>query len=516
MEQKIVETNNGKIRGYVRGNAVCYRGIPFAQPPVGELRFKRAVPAKPWDGVLDAKEWGAPSVQLDDGKLLGSEDCLTLNVETPLAGEGLPIFVWIHGGGYNTGRASDPLFDSTAFTEAGIVFASLQYRLNVLGFYDFTTYPGCEDFDSNCGVSDQILGLRWIHENIEAFGGDPKRVTICGESAGGATMVNMLAIPSVKGYFQQVIAESALPNCVMTHEMARHNIDLFLEGMGWTEEDLPKLRTIDPYELQKGNLYVAERHQYANPGMFLPGPIQDDLMPVRPIDAIRQGSAAGVRLIIGTNRHEGTMFVHPEKTGFPNSWAMVAEMFEKNDHAAMLPEILAYYHPGTRDKFIEFQAQPEFTQNSLPNVKSTYRTKGGDPFIEFATDYAFFMPSIKVADAQRQYGDTWMYRFEFVSKSGEKTGWKASHAFELPAVFGVRNHPFSDFVFDGETQETFDRLVADIQTPWIQFIKTGNPGWPNYRGPLSPVMVFDRESRVETMDQGILLKVWGDARFYEK
>lgn len=117
---------------------------------------------------------------------------------------------WIHGGGYNGGAASVPLYNGASFARDGIVFVSFQYRLNVFGFYDFTTYPGCEDFDSNCGVSDQILALQWMHDNIKAFGGDPERVTIAGESAGGASVINMLAAPSVRGCFQQAIHDVAV------------------------------------------------------------------------------------------------------------------------------------------------------------------------------------------------------------------------------------------------------------------------------------------------------------------
>jgi para-nitrobenzyl esterase len=467
---------------------VEYLGIPFAEPPVGELRFKRARAIKPWEGIFDADSYGAVSVQLDDGQLKGAEDCLTLNIQRPLEGEKLPVFLWIHGGGYNTGSASDPLYNGASFAREGIVFVSIQYRLNVLGFYDFTTYPGCEDFESNCGVSDQILAIQWVHENIAAFGGDANRVTIAGESAGGASVINMLAAPDVAGMFQQAIAESGLPNCIATHQTARENIDLFIEGMGWTEADLPKLRSMDPYEFQKGNTYMAEKHQYKNPGIFLPGPVIDDLLPERPIDAIRKGSAKGVKLIIGTNMHEGTMFVHPEKTGFPNSWAMVAEMFEKNGNAGALPAVISYYLPS-------------------------------DPFINFATDYAFQVGALKVAEGQREYGDVWMYRYEFVSKSGVETGWKASHAFELPCVFANKDFHFSRFVFDGEPEETVDQLIADIHTPWVSFTKTGQPdaeNWPRYSGYNSKVRIFDRNTRTEQLDRTELMNVWSDMRFYEK
>lgn len=519
MLNAVTKTSTGLVRGYERDGILEYLGIPYAVPPVGELRLKRAVPISPWEDILDAAEYGPMAIQCDGGQNLGSEDCLTVNVQRPLQGDRLPVFIYIHGGGYNTGSARDPFYNGRAFAEDGLVFFSFQYRMNVWGFYDFTTYPGCEDFESNCGLSDQIAAMTWIHENIEAFGGDPERVTICGESAGGASVVNMLAIPAVKGFFQQAIVESGLPNCVCSHKMARENVDLFLEGMGWTEEDLPKLMTIDPFEPLKGNMHVAKMHQYKNPGIFLPSPVIDDLLPERPIDAIRKGSAEGVRLIIGTNHDEGTMFVHPEDTGFPNSWSMVAEMFEKNGHAAALPEIINYYHPSARDKFRTFMAQEEFTLNAIPDVKSSYRTEGGDPFINFATDYAFRMPSLKVAEAQREHGEVWVYRYDLVTKSGEETGFKASHAFELPAVFANRDFHFSKFVFDGEPAELLEGLIQEIHGDWVRFTATGEPdpeNWPRYEGYRSEIRVFDRRSRTVETDCSLLMRVWDDLRFYEE
>jgi len=509
-------TNSGRVKGYLRNSLVEYLGIPYARPPVGELRFKRAKPAIPWEGVFYAKEYGPESVQLDEGKLKGSEDCLTINIQRPEEGENFPVFVYIHGGGYNTGGCNVPLYDGRSFAEHGIVYVSFQYRLNVLGFYDFTTYPGCEDFESNCGLSDQLLAMQWIHENIAAFGGDPNRVTICGESAGGASVVNMLASPAAKGTFQQAISQSALPNCVVTHEMARRNIDLFLEGMGWTEADLPKLRTADAFDFQKGNTYVAEHHQYRNPGMFLPGPIQDDLLPVRPIDAVRAGSAAGVRLIIGSNAHEGTTFVHPEKTGFPNSWTMVAEMLEKNGCIEKFPDIIRYYHPNADAYLKELDAQDKFSAASLPDIADGQKAKVGVPFINFATDYAFQAPAIKIAEGQRQHmADVWMYRYELVTKSGEATGLKASHAFDLPAMFANRDFHFSKFIFDGESEEVVDSIIREMHGAWVRFTKTGDPGWPRFEGYASPVRIYDRQTRTEHLDRSGLMQVWGDMRFYE-
>nr|WP_295306908.1 carboxylesterase family protein [uncultured Blautia sp.] len=489
MEKHIVETNKGKIRGYLREGMIEYRGIPFAKPPVGKLRFKRAQEMDSWKGIFDAKEYGDEAIQLDGGVYKGSENCLTLVVQRPLEGDKLPVFVWIHGGGYNTGGINVPLFDGKAFVKEGIVFVAFQYRLNVLGFYDFTTYPGCEEFESNCGLSDQIMAMKWIHENIEAFGGDPKRVTIAGESAGGASVINMLAIPAVKGMFQHAIIQSGLPNCVMTHEMAKRNMDLYLEGMGWDENDIPKLLTMDPFEMLKGNEYVAQKHQYHNPGIFLPGPVQDDLMPVRPIDAIRKGSAAGVQIIIGTNKDEGTMFVHPENTGFPNCKEMIQEMFEKNELSGVETSILDYYG-----------------------------SEALGSYIKFATDYVFLMPSLKVAEAQKNYGDVWFYQFELLTKSGEKTGMGVSHAFDLPCVFANKDFEFSRFFFEGEAEAVKDSIIRDMNTAWVNFTKNGNPdseNWPKYSGYNSNIRIFDRETNTEKRDYRKMMELWGDMRFYE-
>ncbi len=518
MSEYIVQTTCGKVKGYLREGRIEYLGIPYAKPPVGELRFKRAQKLEAWDGVFDAKEYGSQAVQHDEGINQGAEDCLSVNVQRPVEGEGLPVFVFIHGGGYTTGSASVPLYNGKYFAEEGLVFVSFHYRVGVLGFYDFTTYPGCEGFESNCGISDQIMAMQWIHDNIAAFGGDPDNITINGESAGGASVVNMLAIPEVKGLFQKAIAQSGLPNCVCTHETARQNIDLYLEGMGMTEKDIPKLKEMDPFEMLKGIAYVSQKHQYKNPGMFLPGPVIDDLLPVRPIEAIKKGSAKDVKLIIGTNMHEGSMFVHPENTGFPNSWAMVAEMMERNGHAESIPQIIDYYHPSRNDRLAELKAQRELSVSSVPPIPEELQLEGAYPFIEFATDYAFQMPSVKVAEAQRQYTeDVWMYRYEYISRSGWESGSLASHAYELPLCFKNMDFHFSRFVFKDEPEEIVNTLMNEIHGSWVRFAKTGdpNPEWLRYAGFDSAVRIFYRESRTIRLDRTGLMQAWGDLRFYE-
>jgi len=497
MEKYIVETTNGKVQGHERDGMVEYMGIPYAQPPVGELRLKRARPAALWEGVFDAGKYGAPSVQLENDQQIGDEDCLTLNIRRPLGGEKLPVLVYIHGGGYNTGMASDPLYEGASFVSHGIVYISIQYRLNVWGFYDFTSYPGGKEFDSNCGISDHILAMKWIHENVKAFGGNPEQVTIAGESAGGTSVITMMSIPALKGTFQQAIASSSLPNALFSHEMSRENIDLFLEGMGWTQEDLPKLRTVDAFEVQKGNTYVAEKHQYKNPGIFLPSPVIDDLIPERPLDAIRKGCAKDIKLMIGTNMHEGTMFVRFENTNFPSSWAMIEEMFEKHGYQEGFQAIKEYYQGRNLD-----------TINGIEEA-----------FIHFATDYAFQVPALKVAEAQKAFNDVWIYRYEYISEFAKKTGMLAAHAMDLPCAFNEPEFGFAKELFQDDPKEVVEKLINEIHMSWVRFIKTGAPNgseWPRYTGYNSLVRIFDKETRTEQLYRNELMKVWGDMRFYEK
>ena len=490
-----VRTRYGKVEGFRENGLGKYLGIPFAKQPVGELRWKRARECEKWEGTMQAAAYGPAAFQDEDGEYLGADECLTINVVRPEEGDKLPVFVWIHGGGYMNGSAGDPLYHGDSFAKDGIIYVNFQYRLNVIGFYDFSSYKGCESIESNRGLSDMIMALKWVHENIEAFGGDPEKVTIGGESAGGAAVTTLMAVPSVKGYFQQVIAQSGVCNCVMTPQMQKKNVDLFLEGMGWGQENLyEKLISADPFEMIRGARYQERVHQYRYPGIFEPGPVIDDLLPKRPLDAIRDGCALGVKLVIGNNLHEGTMFVHPDQTGFPNSWEMIHDMFADNENLDGYEAIKAYYEDPLKEE------------------------KYGQAFVHFATDYAFEMPALKIALAQKEYADTWMYRFEFVSDSARKSGMLSSHAFDLPCIFNVKDHPFSRMFFNGETPEAIEQIIKDMHIPWANFIKNGTPdrkNWPVFTGEISPVRIFAHQTHTEILDRSKLLRVWGDMRFYE-
>lgn len=496
MDYKIIKTASGLIQGYARDGMMEYLGIPYADPPVGKLRLKRAVPVTPWEGIFEAKEYGFAAAQKMGNQLLGSEDCLTLNIRRPMEGEKLPVLVFIHGGGYNTGSASDPLIAGKSFVQNGIVYVTFQYRLNVWGFYDFTGYPGCEEFESNCGISDHIAAMKWIHENISAFGGDPARVTISGESAGGTSVSTLMAIPALKGTFAQAISSSGLANGIFTHEMNRRHIELFMEGMGWTEADLPKLADIDPFEVMKGNDFIAQVHQYRYPGIHLPSPVLDDLLPERPIEAIKKGSAKGIRLMIGSNLNEGTFFVRKENTFFPSSWEMIEEMCRINQMEDHFDEIKAYY---------------EATSHGMINDVD-------EAFINFGTDLPFQVPAIKVAQAQKDHGPVWMYRFQFISKFARETGMLCSHAMDLPCDFNYYKEGFPKIQFEGEPEEIVENLVNHVHMSWVNFVKYGVPAgteWAEYTGYNSPVRIYDRETTTQQLDRTVLMELWEKLHFYE-
>lgn len=497
MSDFMVKTSSGTVKGYEREGLAEYLGIPYAKPPVGELRLKRAVPNR-WEGVFDAKEYGPPSVQLEDGKLTGSEDCLTLNIRTPLNAENLPVLVYIHGGGFNTGAASIKLYEGRAFASKGIVYVSIQYRLGVWGFYDFSAYPEGGDFDSNCGVSDQILAMQWIHENIAVFGGNPEQITIAGESAGGTSVLNMMAAPAAKGTFQQAIISSAIPNAYFSREMSKRDTDLFLEGMDWTADDIPKLKEIGAFEVIKGNEYMAENHQYRNPGIFLQSPVIDDLLPKRPMEAIKEGGAAGIKVLISTNKHEGTMFVRPEKTCFPNSWDMIEEMFRKNGCEASFPAVKAYYEP--------------YNEIEINGV--------GMGFINFATDYAFEVPALQLARAMKEYGDVWMYRFDFASNFMTKIGLLAGHAMELAYEFDEKEFGFMAEEMRHSQKDIACRLTDEMHRAWVRFVKDGDPlegAWPQYEDHdgVGLVRVYDETTSIRELDRSAVMKLWENLKFYQ-
>ncbi|MDK2865999.1 MAG: para-nitrobenzyl esterase [Clostridiales bacterium] len=382
-----VTTAYGTVEGFQENGLIKWLGIPFAKPPIGDLRFRRAQPCEKWQTIKQCHKFGNKPIQFfpfEIGEIPEayriipeSEDCLTVNIWRPdHPQKKLPVIVWIYGGAFTVGESSDATYDGSSFAANDVMYISFNYRLGPLGFYDFTQYDEAH-FDSNCGLSDQIMALKWIKENVEAFGGDPDNITIFGSSAGGASVCHLVASPETKGLFQKAIAQSAVPDFGLSKTSRKNNVDLFLDQVQLTPDTVIALRDMDIAAIVKANTFVHLHGFIKYPGMYQPGPVIDDLLPEAPADIIAKGKASDIKLIIGTNRDEGNFFVS-QKSVFPYTWEMVEAMFKANHREADLPRLTALY------------AKAESPAEKLN---------------QFNRDRAFSIPSIKIADAQSQYND---------------------------------------------------------------------------------------------------------------
>ena len=257
--QAIVATKSGKIEGSFENGLYVFKGIPYAAPPVGDLRWMPPQPAKPWSGVRPAKKFGpiAPQNMMAGGPIMQvpqpqDEDCLFLNIWTPgLDNASRPVMVWIHGGAFTIGSGSDPMYDSDRLPKRGnIVLVTINYRLGMLGFLRLKEVTGGKiPATGNEGLLDQVAALKWVKENIAAFGGDPDNVTVFGESAGGMSIGCLMAMPSARGLFHKGILESGVGSTAGPLEDANNTGELFLKTAGIKADDVKALRALTPAQL---------------------------------------------------------------------------------------------------------------------------------------------------------------------------------------------------------------------------------------------------------------------------
>ena len=463
-----VKTTAGLVRGIEgRHGTAAFLGIPFAAPPVGALRWKP--PARPdaWDGTRDADRYGdvVPQVrtpaelgQLFDSKGAHGPDCLNLNVWTPDTGAvGLPVLVWIHGGAFVIGSGSDSLYDGSSFARDGVVTVTINYRLGAAGFRHVGDEPGSGAF----GILDQIAGLEWVQENIAAFGGDPGRVTVAGESAGGMSVGCLLGSPLATGLFRRAIPQSGAASTAATPEVAAAvsaSLDPHLPA-GVAADDLTDAQLVAA-QAELGKAARAGGGMAAGGGDPIAGAMAwapmagGDVLPVPPIDAIRAGSAGDVDVLVGTTQHEFLLFL-----------AMAADMFPLNE--AMLPFLFGMTF-GTSDA--GDAALATYTAN-----------RPGAPAKELLgallTDRMFRIPAVRLAEAQVANGRApWAYRFSWESPAFGGAA-RAGHAMELPFTWDN----LADEVGHGLTGGAGPQALADdMHGAWVRFITDGDPGWTPY------------------------------------
>lgn len=463
----------GKVKGVVERGLGTFKAIPFAEAPVGNLRWKAPVPKKPWQGVYAATEFGgmppqqvrtwpgAPAPKV-------SEDCLYLNIQTPAesAKEALPVLVWIHGGGFITGDANSN--DGAKFAKQGIVYVSLSYRTGALGFLSLPELSAENErgISGNYGLLDMIEGLKWVKENIAAFGGDPAKVTIMGESAGAIAVSMLCASPLAKGLFRGAISESGGSFCPVDAVRVDNNGIRDVKGseqygLDWMKRvgvsSLAELRET-PWET------LVSDAQSGGVGGFWPT-VDGYVLPDDQYKMYEAGNYNDVNVLIGTNSDEGAMFCRPT---------------ELKKYQA---DIRAEYGP-----FAERMLQ-------LYPAKTDEETFGALSDIFRETAFAWPTWAWAVLQQKTGKGKVYMYYFDQFDANRPMFGGPnapkprgANHASELQYVFAS---PW------GRPFEGGDKAVSDaMNTYWGNFVKTGDPNgegladWPVYKDGENTVMLF--------------------------
>ena len=458
----------GTVEGRTVDGVNSFLGIPYAAPPFGPNRMRPPQPAAPWPGVRTATEYG-PTVPKGDYPpqyqpllpevTIAGEDCLNLNVWTPEGAADLPVLVWIHGGSFMNGSGSVAQYDGTAFARDGVVCVTINYRLAAEGFL----YTGdTDDINgaANVGLLDQLAALEWVRDNIAAFGGDPARVTVAGESAGAMSVTTLLAMPQSAGLFAQAITQSGAAAHTITAEQGRMVAGYLAEALG-VEPTREAIAAV-PLEtlVQAASDLVVEVQTAPDPvrwgslaASLLPfAPVVDGtVLATHPLQAIGNGQGRDVRLLTGANRDEARLFLVA-----PGVIDAVDEPTLEATAAAygLSTEALAVYRGNRPD------ASP------------------GDLMAAVITDWFFTVPGIRVAEARARQGtdNTWSYRCDHLTPA-DNHGFGAAHAAEIPFVFDTAKRPDS-FPLTGDTPS---QATADtIHGVWIAFIADGNPGWAPY------------------------------------
>ncbi len=504
-----VRVAGGVVRGMRERDRVAWRGIPYAQPPVGELRFRAPRPVVPWKGVRDATRYGPVATQAYHGQFRGvgpgvrsGEDCLNLNVVVPAdpvgPAAGLPVMVWIHGGGYSTGSSQTYAGDGDGFVGSGrVVFVGMNYRLSALGYLDFTRHATADRaIDSNLGLRDQLAALQWVHDNIAAFGGDPDNVTVFGESAGGNAVTALLAMPAAAGLFARAIAQSPPPSAFYSPDLAAMWADEYLEilreqlagtsrrrphGAPSTAPAVELLTTTPATDLVTASVTLQIRTPSAYPGTFCLAPVIDgELIPEAPLGVLRAGRAHPMPLIIGTNEREGSIF---------------------RGRMDILPR------SPDRMRAVFGQAPPEARQamrDAYPGLPARR------PAADFAGDFGFWFPSVRMADHQSRVAEVHAYRFDTAPRLLRVAGLDATHGVEVPVLFDQGESPLVRAMSMLGGGGPFAAAGQRMRDFWLEFATTGTlpSSWPAYTAEDRRTLIIDDTDRVESDPRRAKRLVW--------
>ncbi|XP_066290519.1 liver carboxylesterase-like isoform X2 [Branchiostoma lanceolatum] len=535
----VVSTASGKVRGAVQYTndlpdkpVYTFLGIPYAAPPVGDLRFRAPQPAAPWEGVRDATELG-PYCPQDTAFLHNmvvkqqhynlDEDCLTLNIETPTIAKdaGLPVLLWIHGGGLYAGAGYFLPYTSLA-AHQDVVVVTFNYRLGVLGFFS----TGDENAPGNFGFLDQVQAMVWVQENIRNFGGDPNQVTIFGESAGGASVCYHVVSPLSKGLFQRAISQSGVSQTCDTFSKPLERAVMLAEELGCDTRDTANmvacLRQKSTDELNSGTLEVLKkliRQGASLPTQPFSPAIDGHFLPAEPAVIFDTGRANAVDYLLGVNNHE---------FGF------------------LLPMTLipGYGRGMTEDKYLRSMKRrvdalyPGFNLNNMvAEIRKLYRDcySGDDPmslqyqFTQACGDHVFVAPTVSVANKHSGSGQkVYLYDNHYVPSrfaAGRPDWVGCDHGDELFVMSGVA---FVDVPMTSGRLLRFSaddkKASLDMMAYWANFARTGNPSdcaggpadsptvpeWPQYTPDNPAYMKLDLMSSADVGLHPDRMALWND------
>lgn len=456
-----VKTESGFVSGKTaeNKNACAYLGIPYAAPPVGELRWLPPQPPPKWNGVRKADKFGHwclqkrnitfdPTVKTGDM----SEDCLYLNVWRPKKAGKLPVMVWIHGGGYTTGSSALPLYhgDNLA-VEGDLVVVSFNYRLNVFGFLAHENLARENPFNTtgNYGSLDQVFALKWVKQNIASFGGDPDNITIFGESAGGWSVCAMVASPLAHGLFNRAIIQSGGCESFTTVEKGSNFTDEVAAKVGCPAGDFSCMRKIKAEKLLDAGWedLFSGRLVYINhdDGYFLKQ---------SPLETIKAGKHNKVPVIVGSNHDEGRPVV------------MLLSRYKKAETLDGLIEILKQDVGENYEKLLEI-----YPVKNYPSPREAYA--------QMFTDRVLGCPGYRAArELARQKTPTYYYRFDYNDIRWKKFA-GAFHGLEIGFVLGNLGRMPIKLMFSGRQRNRAQELSKKMMSYWIEFARKGEPNGSN-------------------------------------
>lgn len=439
-----VRTRQGIYNGFVDKRGVkTWPGIPYAKPPVGDLRWRAPEPLEPGNKTFSAKKFGYSPMQAEDhteaaSLLPQSENCLTLNIWTRGAKNNLPVMVFIPGGGFVGGGTGDPLYNGANFAaNQDALIVTINYRLNIFGFMNFASIDSDFADTGYLGIKDQIAALTWVRENILNFGGDPSNVTIFGESAGAASVMLLMVTPAAQGLFKKAVAQSGHLAMYHTPEESAKLAEAFMETGGY--KNVQELMKKPVKQLLKTYEQLCRARPFATEVDYFPT-CDGKFLPAHPLRALKDGAARNIKFMTGNTAEEYRY------------WNLYDDSFTDN--------IEAFY---TQVKSLVYESEFMNTEE----IYQAWRKNHTDDYLEFVNQLDWRVGQELTAEYQSNFNDTFLYLFSQKSPN-ELLG--SCHAIDLPFVFG---NPSSDIEPNPDAN-----LIKQMQEAWYMFAATGNPSSP--------------------------------------